>query len=98
MNTTYYTIPLDHPTFAGHFPGSPILPGVVLLDLALQAITDASNIVLNQCTLNTVKFIHPAQPGDRLTITHKRTDSGTVHFDISTASHQIASGSVTLLP
>jgi 3-hydroxymyristoyl/3-hydroxydecanoyl-(acyl carrier protein) dehydratase len=98
MNTTHYTIPLDHPAFAGHFPGSPILPGVVLLDLALQAIADANNIVLNQCTLNSVKFIYPARPGDMLTITHKHTDSGAIHFSISTASHQIASGSMTLTP
>ncbi|BBP02412.1 hypothetical protein [Sulfuriferula nivalis] len=98
MNTTHYTIPLDHPTFAGHFPGSPILPGVVLLDLALQSIADANNIVFNQYTLNSVKFIHPARPGDVLTITHKHTDSGAIHFSINTASHQIASGSMTLTP
>jgi 3-hydroxymyristoyl/3-hydroxydecanoyl-(acyl carrier protein) dehydratase len=98
MNTMRYTIPLDHPAFAGHFPGNPILPGVVLLDLALQAIADGNHIVLNQCTLNSVKFIHPALPGDVLTITHKHTDSGAIHFAINTASHQIASGSITLTP
>ena len=30
--------PADHPSFAGHFPKFPVLPGAVLLDEALQAI------------------------------------------------------------
>lgn len=91
-----WTVPLDHPAFAGHFPGIAILPGVVLLDMALQLIADAHNVALQTCTINSVKFLHPARPGDVLTITHKQLDNGTIRFDIGTSTHQTVSGSVVI--
>jgi 3-hydroxymyristoyl/3-hydroxydecanoyl-(acyl carrier protein) dehydratase len=35
---THILVPNDHPSLAGHFPGHPIVPGVVLLDAVLDAI------------------------------------------------------------
>jgi 3-hydroxyacyl-[acyl-carrier-protein] dehydratase len=31
-------VPADHPSLAGHFPGAPIVPGVVILDEILAAL------------------------------------------------------------
>lgn len=93
---SHRSVPAEHPAFAGHFPATPILPGVVLLDWALQAICDGTGIALQNCTINSLKFLRPAQAGDALSIAYSRQDNGAIRFDISTAAHQIASGSVLI--
>ncbi|MHB9100920.1 MAG: 3-hydroxyacyl-ACP dehydratase FabZ family protein [Sulfuricella sp.] len=93
-NTTHWTVPLNHPAFAGHFPGTPILPGVVLLDVALQIIAKTSGIALDLCEISSVKFLSPASPGDELLIQHSISASGTIRFDILAGTRKIASGSI----
>lgn len=93
-NTTRWTVPLDHPAFAGHFPGTPILPGVVLLDMALQIIAKTSGIALDPCEISSVKFLSPASPGDELLIQHSISPSGAIRFDILAGMRKIASGSI----
>jgi len=67
MNNTSVSqliVPADHPSLAGHFPGNPIVPGVVLLDLVLAAIQ-----AQRPCTLQSipgVKFLRPVQPNERI--------------------------------
>jgi len=93
-NATYWIVPPDHPAFAGHFPGKPILPGVVLLDVALQIIVNTSGIALDICELGSVKFLSPAMPGEELLIQHTLTAGGTIRFDIMAGMRKIASGSI----
>lgn len=94
IHTSHWTVPLDHPAFAGHFPGTPILPGVVLLDTALLAIARAYGISLERCEISAVKFFSPAKPGDALAIQHEISASGTIRFDIMAGMRKIASGSI----
>lgn len=93
-DVTYWTVPLDHPSFAGHFPGTPILPGVILLDTALQAIATTTGIALDRCEIGSVKFLSPAGPGDELAIRHSISASGAIRFDIMAGMRKIASGSI----
>jgi 3-hydroxyacyl-[acyl-carrier-protein] dehydratase len=86
-----WTVPVDHPAFAGHFPGRPIVPGVVLLDQALRRIGDPGVgwIVAN------AKFLRPVTPGETLTFAWQARASGAVEFAISSAAHPVATGLLT---
>ena len=93
-NVIHWTVPLDHPAFPGHFPGTPILPGAMLLDIALHAIAAATGISLDVCEISSVKFLNPASPGDELVIQQILSASGTIRFDIAAGMRKIASGSI----
>lgn len=57
-----FIIPVEHPSLPGHFPGQPIVPGVVLLDRVIEAI-EASHGRLPPLRLPQVKFLKPLLPG-----------------------------------
>ena len=94
-SSTRWIVPLDHPACVGHFPGTPILPGVVLLDRALHSIADALGITLEHCEISSVKFLSPVIPGDELEIQHRLSANGTLYFDIKVGQRKVASGSIT---
>lgn len=80
-----WTVPLDHPAFAGHFPGTPILPGVLLLDTVLLKLAEAKGLSLESLSVSSVKFLSPAGPGDQLTLTHQVNANGSIRFQITAA-------------
>lgn len=59
-----------HPVFAGHFPGRPIVPGVLLIDWALATLHDVfpEAVPTGSMELGTVKFLQPVRPGAELRI------------------------------
>lgn len=56
-----FRIAADHPSLPGHFPGRPVVPGVVVLDRVLDAI-EAGHGPLNGLRLPQVKFAQPLLP------------------------------------
>jgi 3-hydroxyacyl-[acyl-carrier-protein] dehydratase len=61
------TISADHPSLPGHFPGTPIVPGVVILDEILAALTEwrgDSHVT----AIRAVKFLAPLKPQQPFTI------------------------------
>ena len=51
--------PLEHPCYAGHFPGNPVVPGVLLLDLIVSELSRGPPRVIGS-----VKFHRPVKPGE----------------------------------
>jgi 3-hydroxymyristoyl/3-hydroxydecanoyl-(acyl carrier protein) dehydratase len=62
-----FRVPLDHPSLPGHFPGRPIVPGVLLLDAVMQAA--ASRRADPPTRLLRAKFPAPVLPGETVEIT-----------------------------
>ena len=56
-------IPSDHPSYPDHFPGMTIVPGVVLLELILNA---CNRLGFSTTSLNSCKFLKLVQPGQQL--------------------------------
>jgi 3-hydroxyacyl-[acyl-carrier-protein] dehydratase len=75
-------IAADHPAFAGHFPGMPILPGAVLLDEALHIVELGLALDLTQWQVATAKFLEIVRPGDVLTVEHTVPANGAVSFTV----------------
>lgn len=62
MNEAGFTIPTNHPALAGHFPGNPLVPGVIILD-EIMATTLTTYPELRIAGLREAKFHKPLPPG-----------------------------------
>ena len=103
MGTTVTVlVPPQHPAFEGHFPGAPLLPGVVLLDEMLRVVEEAlfggggGGGAAAGWTVATAKFLQPVRPGDTLTLEHETLTNGAIRFAIRSAGRAVATG--TLVP
>ena len=64
---TCRAIRADHPSLPGHFPGAPIVPGVVILDEVAAALAEwRKDCQLTQ--IRAVKFVLPLKPEQPFTI------------------------------
>jgi UDP-3-O-[3-hydroxymyristoyl] N-acetylglucosamine deacetylase/3-hydroxyacyl-[acyl-carrier-protein] dehydratase len=67
-------ISINEPFFQGHFPGHPIMPGVLIIEamaqvggmLLMGSIEDPESKVVYFMSLDNVKFRRPVKPGDQI--------------------------------
>jgi 3-hydroxymyristoyl/3-hydroxydecanoyl-(acyl carrier protein) dehydratase len=81
-----------HPAFEGHFPGHPILPGVVLLAEVIAAVRADEGGSAREWRVESVKFASPVTPGTQLALLRRGADGGRVRFEIRAGARLVASG------
>jgi 3-hydroxymyristoyl/3-hydroxydecanoyl-(acyl carrier protein) dehydratase len=94
MSPTALNFAADHPAFAGHFPGRPLVPGVLLLAHVLEAVrADAAlaAAVGPAPRLAVAKFLAPVGPGTALEIRFALSDQA-VRFEVVGSDRIAASG------
>jgi 3-hydroxyacyl-[acyl-carrier-protein] dehydratase len=80
-------VTMNEPHFMGHFPGNPVMPGVLMIEALAQvggiyavetSGLDASNVQIFFMSIDNVKFRRPVTPGDQLmmevTLLNKKRD------------------------
>jgi acyl-coenzyme A synthetase/AMP-(fatty) acid ligase/3-hydroxymyristoyl/3-hydroxydecanoyl-(acyl carrier protein) dehydratase len=90
-----FEIAADHPALPGHFPGRPIVPGVVLLDHAIERIGAALGRRLDGCRIGSAKFTAPVGPAEPLALSFLRDERGAIRFTIDAGEHTVAAGVLT---
>jgi len=67
-------VTINEPFFQGHFPGHPIMPGVLIVEamaqvggmLLMRTIEDPGSKVVYFMSLDNIKFRRPVKPGDQI--------------------------------
>lgn len=81
----------DHPAFPGHFPGRPILPGVVLLAEVIAEVARASGDSAGRWSIASAKFLSPVTPGTSLTLVRTASERE-VRFAVRAGDRVVATG------
>ena len=92
--TTSFSIPEDHPALPGHFPGHPVVPGVVVLDRVAAALAHWRGARL--VGLPQAKFLHPLLPGQRADL-YLEDGVSAIRFRVLHEGKMIATGQAEIV-
>lgn len=78
--TKRQVIAADHPSLAGHFPGNPVVPGVVILEEVTRAFEEwrpGSRVA----GMPVAKFLAPLRPAQAFTIRFAESGAHGIRFE-----------------
>lgn len=88
-------VPRDLAYFDGHFPTFPLVPGVALIDWAVNLGVRALALELDAARQFQVKFLHPVYPGDDLVLLMVRSKDR-LTFEYRVDEQIVSVGKITL--
>jgi len=86
-----FRVGADHPSLPGHFPGSPLVPGVILLEQVALALRDWRGERLARVL--EAKFVAPLLPEQQAQVALTEAN-GRVRFEIRRGDDLLARGSI----
>jgi 3-hydroxyacyl-[acyl-carrier-protein] dehydratase len=94
--TSEFSIAMDHPALAGHFPDNPVVPGALVLDEVISALVSSGVTAPN--AIVAVKFLRPLLPGQRCVVEFSPQRGGQVEFICRVQDQIVASGQLSVGP
>ncbi|HAH31201.1 MAG TPA: hypothetical protein DCL44_02685 [Elusimicrobia bacterium] len=71
-----FLFPSELAVFSGHFPGRPIVPGILELEMVRAVMERFTGAALRLVSVEKAKFLREVKPGDRILLSLSFTSSG----------------------
>jgi acyl-coenzyme A synthetase/AMP-(fatty) acid ligase len=91
-------VPDDLPCLSEHFPGNPVVPGVLQLDWALEMAEELLERALRVECIESLKFLSPLLPGQPFRMKVRIGDRGRLHLRVWREEADLATGRIQLVP
>lgn len=95
MNQIVY-IRSSHPSLSGHFPGNPLVPGVVLLAHVIDVTEKLYEGKVRVTGMPAVKFLVPVRPEKEVQLSLLPVAPDSLRFECRTEESMVATGSIEL--
>jgi 3-hydroxyacyl-[acyl-carrier-protein] dehydratase len=91
----HLSVAADHPALPGHFPGQPIVPGVVILDLLVEEWRKRRPDTPLR-GLRKMKFVAMLAPAQEFSVSWSEIRDGKVAFTVESGGKSLAAGQFVL--